>query len=99
MKNKTGVINDPFSQTHNLASKEHCFRLKFVLFCETWGRTDRLHVPKQLSLPDVTVDRPSGSKTVFEKKSSKRAQINFIVENAFQKILAGHFLTQIQQYN
>ena len=32
-KNKTGVINDPLGQTHSLASSEHCFHLKFVLFC------------------------------------------------------------------
>ena len=30
---KTDVINDPLGQTHSLASSEHCFRLKFVLFC------------------------------------------------------------------
>ena len=29
---KTGNINDPLGQTHSLASSEHCFRLKFVLF-------------------------------------------------------------------
>ena len=27
---KTGLINDPLSQTHSLASSEHCFL--FVLF-------------------------------------------------------------------
>ena len=27
---KTGVINDPLGQTHNLACSEHCFHLKFV---------------------------------------------------------------------
>ena len=30
---KTGVINDPLDQTHNLSSSEHCFHLKYVLFC------------------------------------------------------------------
>ena len=30
--NKTGVINDPFGQTHSHASSEHCFRFKVVLF-------------------------------------------------------------------
>ena len=30
--NKTEVSNDPLGQTHSLASSEHCFRLKFVLF-------------------------------------------------------------------
>ena len=30
--NKTSVINDSHSQTHSLASNEHCFLLKFVLF-------------------------------------------------------------------
>ena len=45
--NKTGVINYPLGQTHSLASSEHCFRLKFVLFhFEKWGRTDG-HVRKQ----------------------------------------------------
>ena len=41
-ENKTGVINDPLGQTNNLASSEHCFRLKFVLFWKvgTDGRTD-----------------------------------------------------------
>ena len=41
-KKKTGVINDPLGQTHILASSEHCFRLKFVLFLKvgTDGRTD-----------------------------------------------------------
>ena len=38
--NKTGVINDPLSQTHSHASSEHCF----LLFCfsgfEKWARTD-----------------------------------------------------------
>ena len=29
---KTCVINDPLGQTHSLASSEHCFRLKVVLF-------------------------------------------------------------------
>ena len=29
----TGVINDPLGQTHNPASSDHYFRLKFVLFC------------------------------------------------------------------
>ena len=28
---KTGVINDPLSQTHSLASSDHCFR--YVLLC------------------------------------------------------------------
>ena len=37
----TSVINDPLSQTHSFASRKHCFCLKFVLFCEKWGRTDR----------------------------------------------------------
>ena len=32
-KNKTSVINDPLGQSHSLASSEHCFRVKFVLFC------------------------------------------------------------------
>ena len=32
-QNRTGVINDPLSQTHSLASSKHCFRLKIVLFC------------------------------------------------------------------
>ena len=30
--NMTGVIHDPLGQTHSLASREHWFRLKFVLF-------------------------------------------------------------------
>ena len=30
---RTGVINDPLDQTNILASSEHCFRSKFVLFC------------------------------------------------------------------
>ena len=42
---KTGVINDPLSQTHSLASSEHCFH--FVMFCQilksgdgrTYGQT------------------------------------------------------------
>ena len=29
----TSVTNDPLGQTHRLASSEHCFRMKFVLFC------------------------------------------------------------------
>ena len=29
---KTGVVNDPLGQTYSLASSEHCFRLKIVLF-------------------------------------------------------------------
>ena len=40
IKKKT---NDPLGQTHSLASSEHCFHLKFVLFLldfEKWGRTD-----------------------------------------------------------
>ena len=38
---KTGVINDPLGQTHSLASSEHCYRLKFVLFWQlgTYWRT------------------------------------------------------------
>ena len=27
-----GVISDPLGQTNSLASSEHCFHLKFVLF-------------------------------------------------------------------
>ena len=38
--NKTGVNNDPFGQTHSLASSGHCFPLISVLFCFLWGRTD-----------------------------------------------------------
>ena len=61
--NKTGVINDPFGQTHSLASSEHCFRFKFLLFWKvgTDGRTNGRHVQKQWSLPDMTVGRPCGS--------------------------------------
>ena len=33
-KNKAGVINDPLSQTHSLASSDHCFRFKLVWFCK-----------------------------------------------------------------
>ena len=33
-KNKTGVINDPLSQTHNPASSDHNFHLRTVLFWE-----------------------------------------------------------------
>ena len=62
---KTGVINDPFGQTHSLASSEHCFRFNFVLFCEKWGRTDGRtngrHMRKQWSLTAVTVGRHRGS--------------------------------------
>ena len=62
---KTGVINDPFGQTHGHASNEYCF----LLFCfsrfEKWGRTDERtygqHVRKQLSLPALTLGWPSGS--------------------------------------
>ena len=57
---KTGVINDPLGQTHSHASSEHCFLFCFARF-EKWGRTDRQHVRKKLSLPAVTVDWPSGS--------------------------------------
>ena len=45
---KTGVINDPLCQTHSLASSEHCFCLKFVLFwkvgtgVQTYGRTNNM---------------------------------------------------------
>ena len=28
------------ARPRSLASSEHCFRLKFVLFCEKWERTD-----------------------------------------------------------
>ena len=35
---KTGVINDPLSQTHSLASSDHCFLLLFCI--EKFGRTD-----------------------------------------------------------
>ena len=45
IQNKTGVINDPLSQTHI-----SCFR--FVLFCEILKvGTDGRHVQKQWSLP------------------------------------------------
>ena len=39
---KTGVINDPLGQTHNLASSEHCFLLFFALLDlkSREGRTD-----------------------------------------------------------
>ena len=37
---KTGVINDPLGQTHSLASSEHCFRLKFVLFSKVGTDAD-----------------------------------------------------------
>ena len=40
---KTGVVNDPLSQTHSHASSGHCF----LLFCfsrfEKWGRTDNIN--------------------------------------------------------
>ena len=43
---KTCVINDPRGQTHNATSSDHCFHLKFVLFCDILNtgdrRTDRL---------------------------------------------------------
>ena len=75
-KHKTGVINDPLSQTHGLASSEHCFRLKFVLFCQILknvdGRTDGQHMRKQLSLPAVPVGRPSGSKCIHIRTVWKR---------------------------
>ena len=58
--------NDPLCQTHSLARSEHCFRLKYVLFCKTLKcgdvRTYGQHVRKQWSLPAVTVGRPSGSR-------------------------------------
>ena len=52
-------MNDPLGQSQSLASSEHCFRLKFVLFWKVG--MDGRHVRKQLSLPAVTVGRPSGS--------------------------------------
>ena len=60
--NKSGVINDPLGKTHSLASSEHCFHLKFVLFWKgvTDGRKNG-HVQKQWWLPAVTVGRPRGS--------------------------------------
>ena len=58
--NKTGVINDPFDQTHSHASSEHCFQLLCFSGFEKWGRTDG-HVRKQLSLPAVAFGWPSGS--------------------------------------
>ena len=33
-ENKTGVINDPFGQTHSHISSDHYSRSTFVLFCE-----------------------------------------------------------------
>ena len=40
-KYKTGVINDPLSQTHSLTHSEHCFRLKLVLFWQILKSGDR----------------------------------------------------------
>ena len=34
MKQDICVINDPFGQTHSLASGDHYSRLNFALFCE-----------------------------------------------------------------
>ena len=36
--NKTGVINDPLGQTHNIASNGHCFLLFYFTRFEKWGR-------------------------------------------------------------
>ena len=61
---KTGVINDPLGQTHILASSEHCFRLKFVLFCKvgTDGRTDEWMTCAKPMVPTaMTMCWPSGS--------------------------------------
>ena len=62
-ENKTDVINDPLGQTHILASSEHWFRLKFVLFLKvgTYGRTNERHVPKTMITTGMTVGRPCGS--------------------------------------
>ena len=66
---KTGVINDPLSQTHCPASSDHCFHLKIVLFWAILksgdGRTDRRYVWKQWSLPAVNGGRPCGSKRLW----------------------------------
>ena len=35
-ENKTGVINDPFGQTYNLASNEYCFNWKLFCFARFW---------------------------------------------------------------
>ena len=46
---KTCIINDPLGQTHSLASSEHCFRFKFLLFLKSGdGQTDGRHVQKTM---------------------------------------------------
>ena len=69
---KTGVINDPLSQTHSLvvnivfAWNLYCF----VRFWKvgTYVRTYGQHMRKQWSLPTVAVGRSSGSNDPIEKQ-------------------------------
>ena len=59
------MINDPLGQTHSLASSDHYFHLKFVLFCDTLKsrdeRTDMCENVCNHVKPSVTVGRLSGS--------------------------------------
>ena len=66
MKNKTGDIHDPLSQTHSHASSKHCFLLfcfcRFEKSVQTYGRTDNMWENND-PLPAVTLGWQSGSIT------------------------------------
>ena len=53
---KTGVINDPLGHTHSLASSEHCFHLKFVLFYYNL-KSERIACVKTM----ITIGRDCGT--------------------------------------
>ena len=95
---KTGVINDPLGQIHSLASRESCFRLKFVLFWKVGTNGRRLDGRTQWSLPAVTVGRPGGSKCyhLYFQGTYAIKNINFLLDRKRFNFLTrfGKILTQ-----
>ena len=72
--NKTCVINDPFGQTHSLASSDHYFLLfrfaKFEKWGRTYGLTDSMCKNNDHYRPGLWVGRVDQLKRFLEKKST-----------------------------
>ena len=85
---KTGVINDPLGKTHSLASRNIVFA--WNLCYEKWDWTYGRHVPKQWSLPAVTVGWLRGS-------TSLALFTNVILTNTKKFVRNTRYLTRVDQ--
>ena len=85
-KKKTGDINDPLGQSHNIASSEHCI-LCFVLLAlkSTDGRTT---CAKQWSLSAVNGGWPTGSKRSKGREANVSSKVITIEAKQVSKKLA-----------